>query len=251
MKVLISISVSALAFLCTSFIHIGGSSEKTPLPIASDISINKDSSKTSLFEDIFTTADRIYDSIELDMAGLSRKAFRYAYKGYEYMVSKGWIHHEEVMTICDFSQSSSKKRLYVIDLKSLSLVYNTYVAHGKKTGGEFARYFSNKPKSHQSSLGFYVTGETYYGENGFSMKMRGMEKGYNDRAESRNIVMHGSDYATEKFLNHSNYLGRSYGCPAVPVGEAKEIINSIKEGTCLFIYHPDSKYLNGSKILND
>jgi L,D-transpeptidase catalytic domain len=251
LKILISISVSILAFLCTSFNYSGEEIIKASQFTAAKISGGNDSSSTDFLGDLLSAADQIYDSINLDMAGLSRKAFRYAYRGYELLVEKGIISNDEVMTICDFSQSSSKKRMYIIDMKTVSLLFNTYVAHGKRTGGEYARYFSNKAKSHQSSLGFYITGKTYYGENGFSLKMKGLEKGFNDHAESRNIVVHGSDYASEQFLNGASFLGRSYGCPAVPATEAKEIINTIKEGTCFFIYHPDAKYLNGSKILND
>ena len=130
------------------------------------------------------------------------------------------------------------------------VLVNTYVAHGHNSGTEFARSFSNNPSSHKSSLGFYVTQGTYYGNNGLSLKIRGLERGFNDRANGRNIVVHGSEYVGPDFLQMNKFCGRSYGCPAVPADESEEIIDLIKEGSCLFIYHPTPKYLVRSKILN-
>jgi hypothetical protein len=124
-------------------------------------------------------------------------------------------------------------------------VLNTYVAHGRNSGGEYARKFSNKIKSLQSSLGFYVTKKSYTGEHGLSLRLDGVEPGINDKAYRRAIVMHGASYIGE------GLMGRSFGCPAVPKKESKTIINTIKNGTCLFIYHPEKKYLQSSKILND
>ncbi len=148
------------------------------------------------------------------------------------------------------SQSSRSKRLYILDMDQKTVLVNTYVAHGRNSGTEFARSFSNSPSSHKSSLGFYVTQGTYYGNNGLSLKIRGMEKGFNDRALGRNIVVHGSQYVGPDFLEMNQFCGRSYGCPAVPADESEEIIDLIKEGSCLFIYHPTKKYLTKSKILN-
>lgn len=183
--------------------------------------------------------------MDLQSIGLSEQAFSYACKGYANMLEKGMIAKEGYLTICDFSQSSSKKRMYIIDMVNASVVMNTYVAHGKNSGGEFARSFSNKTGSLQSSLGFYVTRQTYFGEHGLSLRVDGVEKGFNDKALRRAIVVHGADYIG------SQKKGRSFGCPAVPQNESKEIINTIKNGHCLFIYHPSKKYLTASKILND
>jgi hypothetical protein len=115
----------------------------------------------------------------------------------------------------------------------------------------YATHFSNKPESFQSSLGFYITGNTYYGGHGLSLNLKGMEPGINNNAYNRRIVIHGAAYATKSFVQKNKYLGRSYGCPAVPQQESAEIINSIKDGSCLFIYHPTKKYAQTSKILND
>lgn len=192
-----------------------------------------------------TKAHSLYVALELKEMGLSEDAFSYAYKGYEVLLQKKLVASEGYLTICDFSQSSTKKRLYIIDMANQSVVMNTYVAHGKNSGGEFARYFSNRTGSLQSSLGFYVTKQTYYGEHGLSLRVAGVEKGINDKAYRRAIVIHGADYIG------SQKKGRSFGCPAVPKEESSRVINTIKNGHCLFIYHPSKKYLRGSKILND
>lgn len=192
----------------------------------------------------------LYNIIHLEDYGLTRKAFDFALKGYNFLLNKHKIINGEYLTICDFSQSSRNKRLYVIDLKNGRLLINTYVAHGRNSGGEYATRFSNRPESLESSLGFYITENTYFGEHGLSLKIKGVDKGFNDKAASRTIVLHGAAYAEKGFLSHNNFLGRSFGCPAVPASESTSIISIIKNGTCFFIYHPTEKYLNGSKILN-
>jgi hypothetical protein len=193
----------------------------------------------------------LYNTIGLEEKGLSEKAFQYAYKGYMNLLRKKIIKEPGYLTICDFSQSSNNKRLYVVDMNNNELVMNTYVAHGCNSGAEFATRFSNKPSSRQSSLGFYVTQNTYSGEHGLSLRIEGLERGFNDKALKRNIVVHGADYIEESWLKNNNYMGRSYGCPAVPDNERNELINTIKGGTCLFIYYPSTRYLKTSKVIND
>ena len=124
---------------------------------------------------------------------------------------------------------------------------NTYVAHGRRSGGEYAKSFSNRWSSHKSSLGFYVTEMTYTGKHGYAMKIHGLEKGFNDKADRRNIVIHGSKYVGEEFLQSNKFNGRSFGCPAVPNADVKEVIEDMKGGSCFFIYHPTKKYLTGFK----
>ena len=192
----------------------------------------------------------LYLAFDLQDMGLTKKAFEYALKGYYYLLDHHWLNKSNILTICDLSQSSRNKRLYILDMDQRTVLVNTYVAHGRNSGGEFARSFSNSPSSHKTSLGFYVTQGTYYGNNGLSLKIRGMERGFNDRAGGRNIVVHGSEYVGPDFLQMNQFCGRSYGCPAVPADESEEIIDLIKEGSCLFIYHPTKKYLIRSKILN-
>jgi hypothetical protein len=192
----------------------------------------------------------LYQEIDLKEIGLTKKAFEYALKGYYYLLDHHWLNKTNIISICDLSQSSRNKRLYVLDLEQKKVLINTYVAHGRNSGKEYARAFSNNPSSHKTSLGFYVTQGTYYGDNGLSLKIRGMERGFNDRANGRNIVVHGSKYVGPDFLGMNQFCGRSYGCPAVPADESDSIIDTIKEGTCLFIYHPTQKYISRSKILN-
>ena len=192
----------------------------------------------------------LYNSIGLEQFGLSQEAFIYAWKGYEYLLSKNKIGRSEYLTICDFSQSSKQKRLYIIDVVNNKLITNTYVAHGRNSGAEYATHFSNKPESLESSLGFYITRGTYIGEHGLSLKIDGVDNGFNDKAMVRNIVIHGAAYVDEGRLRSGMYMGRSWGCPAVSEKESAGIITTIKNGTCLFIYHPDESYIKGSKILN-
>ena len=195
-------------------------------------------------------ATTLYAQFDLKELGLTKKAFEYALKGYYYLLDHHWLNKTNILSICDLSQSSRNKRLYILDMEQKTVLVNTYVAHGRNSGTEFARSFSNSVSSHKRSLGFYITQGTYYGNNGLSLKIRGMERGFNDHALSRNIVVHGSQYVGPDFLEMNQFCGRSYGCPAVPADESEEIIDLIKEGSCLFIYHPTKRYLTRSKILN-
>lgn len=227
-----------LAFLTPVVRSYAGEGEKA--------AVHKKSAKALFAETVST----LYDEIDLKELGLTKKAFAYALKGYYYLLNHHRLGRENILSICDLSQSSRNKRLYILDLEQKSVVVNTYVAHGRNSGKEYARSFSNNPSSHKTSLGFYVTEDTYYGNNGLSLKICGMEKGFNDRANGRNIVIHGSEYVGPDFLQMNSYTGRSYGCPAVPADETETVINAIKGGSCLFIYHPTKKYISRSKILN-
>lgn len=197
------------------------------------------------------TAQSIYDAAGLKESGLSIEAFNYAFNGYQHLIEKKILNRDEYLTVCDMSQSSREKRMYIIDMEEEKLVINTRVAHGRNSGAEFATRFSNRCESLQTSLGFYITRSTYIGGHGLSLKIDGVDKGFNDLASKRNIVIHGAGYMDENWLRHSNYMGRSYGCPAISQTDCNRVINIIKNGTCLFIYHPDKNYLHGSKILND
>lgn len=175
--------------------------------------------------------------------------FKKAVKGYLKLKSQGKIENE-TLTVIDFSLSSKLKRLWVLDMKSNKVLFNTVVAHGKNTGIEFANKFSNINNSNQSSLGFYITDNTYYGKNGFSLFLDGQEKGINCNARKRYIVFHGAKYANSNFIKKNGRLGRSLGCPAVPTAVNKAIIEKIKNKSCLFIYHPNEKYNNNSTLIN-
>lgn len=199
---------------------------------------------------VSTAADRLYLTTGLENFGISHTVFELAMKGFDKLMRAGNISTDSILTIVDFSKSSREKRMVVIDLKNQDVLFHTVVAHGRNTGAEYANSFSNQPRSHKSSLGFYITRGTYQGSNGYSLKLDGVERGFNDLAMARAIVMHAADYANEEVIMHKGYLGRSYGCPAVPQRLNKPIIDRIKNGNVLFLYYPDSKYLNHSQLLN-
>jgi hypothetical protein len=196
-----------------------------------------------------SVSDALYESMQLDKLGLSKEALEFAFKGHQVLEEKGVLNNPDVLTVCDFTQSSLSKRMYIIDIKNNKLLLNTYVAHGRNSGLDYAEHFSNTPESLESSLGFYVTKNTYQGKHGLSLKLSGLERGFNDNAESRDVVVHGAPYIGEQRAN-SAYMGRSFGCPAVPQQLAPKVINLIKNGTCLFIYHPNESYFENSSILN-
>lgn len=190
----------------------------------------------------------VYDSLQLNDQGLSQEAFDYAVQGFEKLDEEGLLNNDSVLTIIDFDQPSYQKRLYVIDIKNFKVLFNTLVAHGKNTGKEIAQFFSNTNESHKSSLGFYITEDTYNGSKGYSLKLKGLEKGINSNAYHRAIVMHGANYVSESFINAQGYIGRSHGCPAVPVELNKPIIQTIKNGSCLFIYNKTYRPSQGFHI---
>ncbi len=233
-----------MGLLCTSFTIIPAN-PGTPGAVVHVPSIKSDSSLSATY-----AADILYNATKLEELGLSKEAFDYAWKGYQQLLEKKLIRRTCYLSICDFSQSSAKKRLYIIDTENHTLVTNTYVAHGKNSGGEYATKFSNTPESLQSSLGFYITQQTYTGEHGLSLRINGVDPGFNDKALERSIVIHGAAYVDDARARAGVFMGRSYGCPAVPQNESAKIISTIKNGTCLFIYHPSRNYLLRSKILN-
>ena len=165
------------------------------------------------------------------------ESFAVALKGFYSLKEKGLI-KKDIITLVDFSLSSNTKRLWVIDLITGDVLFHSLVAHGRNTGEEFASNFSNSAESYKSSLGFYATGEIYNGKHGMSLKLDGLEKGVNDNARARGVVMHAAEYVSNSFIKNNHRLGRSQGCPAVPVELSKEIISVIKNKSCFFIYHP-------------
>lgn len=179
----------------------------------------------------------------------SKISFTYALTGYNKLEDQEKIDNK-LLSIVDFSLPSTEKRLWILDMEANKIIYHTYVSHGKNTGGNMATNFSNTPNSLQSSLGFYVTAETYYGKNGLSLFIDGMEKEFNSKARERYVVIHGADYAKEESIKRLGRLGRSYGCPAVPSEISTEIINKIKGGSALFIYHTNEDYIANSTYLN-
>jgi len=204
---------------CSTMYH-----NKTPMPIAS--------------------IDKVYEEASLEPV-MQKEVFRMAMTGYSKIAPK----NDSLISIIDFSRPSTDKRFYLIDLANKTLVYNTYTSHGVNTGEDQAIAFSNKNGSRQSSLGFYLTAETYEGKHGTSLKLDGLERGFNNRARKRYIVIHSADYVTESFIKEHGRLGRSWGCPALPPDLTQDIIKRIKEGSVLFIYSNDDNYLENSKLI--
>lgn len=196
------------------------------------------SNKKSVALTVLEIADSIYLEIQPGKFQLPQSnAFVQAFQGYYALKMQGKI-QKEILTIVDFSLSSTKKRLWVIDMKDYQILYQSLVAHGKNSGEEFAQKFSNIAESYQSSLGFYLTGETYQGKHGFSLRLDGLNKGINHAARDRAIVIHAADYVSEKFIQQHGRLGRSQGCPALPAELNESIIQTIYGKSLMFLYHP-------------
>lgn len=192
----------------------------------------------------------IYETIDLEPLKLPFEVFRLGMIGYYNIRMDGELRDRQLLTLIDFTQSSCDKRFYTLDLDSMDVLFNTYVAHGRNTGGNFASSFSNISGSNQTSLGFFVTAETYVGSKGYSMRMDGKEVGINDKVRERAVVMHNAKYVSEDWINKYGRLGRSQGCPALPEGISREVIDSIKNGTVMFAYFDDTTYLKASSYLD-
>jgi len=186
--------------------------------------------------------DQLYNDLNLEGLSLSRAAYHKAVLGYIALQMMGMIHNADVLSIVDFSLPSSQKRLFVIDMLNGRLLFNTLVAHGRNSGALMATRFSNRTNSFMSSLGFYLTGDPFMGGHGYSLQLQGLERGWNDHAFARRIIMHSADYVSEEHIQQWGTLGRSEGCPAIPEALNAPIIDEIKGGSCLFLYAPDKRY---------
>jgi hypothetical protein len=193
-----------------------------------------------------TDLKTLYENCKLNSL-LSFEIFRLAMTGFEKVTG---LQNKKIITIIDFSKPSVQERFFVIDLDKKQVLYKTLVAHGKNSGENVAESFSNDSKSLKSCLGFFLTAETYVGKHGYSLRLDGLEPGINDNARNRTIVIHGADYVSTDFANQHGRLGRSWGCPALPINCSKEIIDKISNGSCLFVFANDPEYLKVSKILN-
>jgi hypothetical protein len=164
-------------------------------------------------------------------------------------IASGAVSNPSSLTIIDYSKPSVEPRLWVLDLDTRTLLYEELVSHGQGSGGNLATKFSNTPDSHQTSIGLFVTGTTYVGRNGYSLRLDGLDKGFNDRARERAIVMHGAPYVNAAITKSLGRLGRSHGCPAVRGEIARELIDRVKGGNLVFSYYPDAEWLAQSKYL--
>lgn len=188
-----------------------------------------------------------YDSLQGE-ALPERALFERGVSGFQALASTSSVVQKDLLAIIDYRLPSTSKRLWVIDMREMKVVLHTYVAHGKNSGENFPTRFSNTHESLQSSLGFFVTGSEYQGKHGRSLKLIGLEDGINDQADERAIVIHGADYVSERYIRNYGRLGRSFGCPAVPMGLHDELITLLGTGSCLFIYYPDPHYLSVSAL---
>jgi hypothetical protein len=187
--------------------------------------------------------DREVAAIDDDVFTLALSAARCA-------AASGAVDVPSTLTIIDYSKASTEPRLWVLDLESRSLLYEELVSHGQGSGGNYSTKFSNTPESHQTSIGLFVTEGTYVGRNGYSLRLNGLDRGFNDRARERAIVMHGAPYVNASITKSLGRLGRSHGCPAVREGVARELIDRVKGGSLVFSYYPDQKWLSSSRFLN-
>jgi len=181
-------------------------------------------------------------SIDTNVFGLALGAANCA-------VRSGAATNPSTLTVIDYSKPSTEKRLWVFDLRSHELVYEELVAHGQGSGGNVPTLFSNDPDTHRTSLGLFVTADTYVGKNGYSLRLDGLDRGFNDRARERAIVMHGAPYVSSEFAHAQGHLGRSWGCPALEADVAREVIDRVKGGGLIFAYYPDQQWLNASQFL--
>lgn len=195
------------------------------------------------------TVKSLYD--RFPAGAFSREAFEQALTGLAQLKDKAHLKRAHILTLIDFSKPSTQQRLFVIDLLHGKILHSSLVAHGRNSGENMAVSFSNTPESYRSSLGFYVTAETYQGKHGYSLRLDGQEKGINDKARDRAIVIHGADYVSEAFASAHGRLGRSQGCPALPRDATEQIINTIKGGSLLYIYAPSKEYLSMSALLKN
>lgn len=177
--------------------------------------------------------------------------FKTAITGFQTLIENEKDINRNLLTVIDYTKPSTEKRLFVIDIEKKEVLIKTLVSHGKNSGLNYATAFSNKIHSYMSSIGFYLTGTTYTGRHGYSLRLEGLENEYNSNAYKRAIVIHPANYVSDDYIRKYGRIGRSYGCPALPPKENDRIINLIKQKTCLFIYYPDDKYLASSGFLNE
>ena len=223
-----------LAGLSLSFLAlISYSSSPTTKKIFADSSVSPISAEHNRFPGL--------EELKPQLQGISPAAFEMALKGYQQLLEKGILSPGALLAIADFSLPSDQERLFILDLQQGVVRFHTLVAHGKNSGDRFANRFSNKHSSLQSSLGFFKTGHPYQGSNGKSLQLIGLEKGINDQALARGIVMHGAPYVNEQVAKQRGWIGRSWGCPAVPSEINDELIVTLRNNQCLFIYHPSYK----------
>lgn len=206
------------------------------------------SGQTLGFPFLFSNNDPLHE-ITSQARNLTPNILKMAMSAYERAKQEGLV-EKQIVTIIDYSKPSTEKRLWVVDLEHKKVLFNTMVAHGRNSGLTLARNFSNEYHSLASSIGVFLTGRTYFGHNGYSLVMEGLEEGINDNAEARHIVFHPAPYVSEDYMHRTGRIGRSWGCPALSPHVAPQIIDTIKDGTLVFAYYPDKNWLSNSSYLH-
>lgn len=227
----------------------------TPAPAAVEIAVpdvaaSAEASVTT--GDIATSALSAFDAASWDLASIGavdHDVFALALTSAEKAVARGEA-TASTLTVIDFSVPSTERRMFVYDLRSRALLFSEHVSHGRNSGANVPTMFSNEPESFKSSIGLYRTGEGYFGKHGYSLRLDGLEKGFNDRARERAIVIHGADYVNAAAAKLQGRLGRSLGCPALRPEIAAKVIDTVKGGGLIFAYYPDAAWLASSTYLN-
>jgi hypothetical protein len=223
-----------VATLTISFSNLMGKGNVSPTPWE----------QTPNLDRFFTC---FYHQLASDSPKPEYEVFKKALTGFFNLKAEKKIKNN-LLTIIDFSLSSNRERLWVVDMLSMRVVHYSLVAHGRNSGDEFAKHFSNIPSSYQSSIGFYITDEVYNGKHGMSLFLNGIEPNVNDKARERAIVMHSASYVSKEFIRNNGRLGRSFGCPSIPEKDHEKIITMLSGGSCIYIYFPDEKYHSTSSM---
>jgi hypothetical protein len=193
--------------------------------------------------------ESLVGSLVRQAPGLKADVLRMALDASASAAERGLVKRRDLITVIDYSIPSTQPRLFVFDLAARKLLFRELVAHGKNSGGKYTESFSNSPGSLATSLGLFVTADTYIGSNGYSLRLRGLEAGVNDRAWDRAIVMHGASYVSRAAIRALGRLGRSWGCPAVRKEVARKLIDTVRGGSPVFAYYPEQTWLKSSQFV--
>ncbi len=228
----------------------GGSVQKLRVILVLLVLLLPAGGRTDEESGLLAEIDSLYGEMELE-SRLDKEVFRLAVIGYANLRSRGELTRITPLSIIDYTKPSTEERLFIIDITGRKLLRTSLVAHGKNTGENFAVHFSDEPGSLKSSLGFFATGATYYGKHKYSLRLHGLEEEFNGNALERYVIIHGAWYVSQKFADRYGRLGRSWGCPALPLESASEIIDMIKGGSCLYVYSNDQVYFETSVLLDE